>query len=173
VLGVPLDVHWSAPLVAFVCGGFSLAPLRWGGVLGLLLAHELGHAIAVKAVGARVIGIELAGLGGRCTWSGHVSPLGRSTIAFAGVWAQLLLLVGELIAETLYGARWSASTRMDLGGIFVLYNFAMVMVNLLPIDPLDGAEAWPWFPRLFRHLWQSFQRRARKRRAPRQRRPLS
>ncbi len=141
IAGVPLRLHWTALVGAFVFTGFRFDPVTWGTFAALILAHELGHALVVKAAGGTPTLIELTGYGGLCHWRGEVSAISRACIAWGGVWAQLLVLAA---AEAW---QYSAGMPETFTGVRVLTtlidsNTWMIALNLLPIPPLDGAEAW-------------------------------
>lgn len=147
--GAPILLHWSIAVGALFFGGFRFAPAFWTGFFGLVLLHELGHAYFVRRFGQRVLSVEVHGLGGLCTWSGKVSPIRRSVIAWGGVVAQWLVYSGARFFLLVQGEPVTA------GGQEILYvatstNLWMIAFNLLPIRPLDGKEAWPLFPLLFR-----------------------
>ncbi len=154
--GGAVRLHFSIPLAAFVFGRFAFVPGFWLGFVVLVLGHELGHAAMVRAVGARLGNIDVHGLGGSCSWYGSPSPLGRAWIAWGGVFGQAVMLVlayayillklpispfgGQLLSALTYSNLW------------------LMAVNLLPIPPLDGAEAWA-LPGLLRTWFQ--QRKAK------------
>ncbi|MHB8874667.1 MAG: hypothetical protein ACYC8T_13340 [Myxococcaceae bacterium] len=140
IAGVAVRMHWTAPLGLFVFTGFRFDPVAWLCFLGVVLVHELGHALVVKACRATPVAIELTGFGGLCYWRGEVSPVGRAAIAWGGVWAQLVLL---LAAE----AHLWLGPPLDDSGLRIISaltagNAWMIAMNLLPLAPLDGAEAW-------------------------------
>ena len=144
VRGVPIRVHWSTPLGAFVFTGFSFNPLVWIGFFLVVLVHELGHAAAVRFYGHDVAAIEVNGLGGRCEWAGHPTAKEDAVIAAGGVAAQALLLVAALVLLAVTGP-----LPWFLDGIvpaFVSINAWLMVVNLLPIPPLDGSRAWTLIP---------------------------
>jgi stage IV sporulation protein FB len=135
----PIRVHWTTPIVAFVLTGLSFVPGAWLGFLVLVLVHELGHAVAARAFGAEVISINAHGLGGTCEWYGHVTPKQRAIIAWGGVVAQFaLLLVAQLTSIIVPSWGFFAQLMNTLTGT----NLILIALNLLPIPPLDGAEAW-------------------------------
>lgn len=162
--GAPISLHWSA-LLAF--------PIAWAatqsvvaGLVGLfayltlIFVHELGHAVIARASGAEVISIELYWLHGLCRIE-HPRSLGVSVaIAWGGVAAQFLLLLFALILIK--------ATTVVLGEIplvlrplfvcWVLLNLPMIVGNLMPIEPLDGATAWRVIPM----LWRQVRRRKQK-----------
>lgn len=142
--GAPIRIHWTTPLVAFVLTNFSFVPGAWLGFLVLVLVHEIGHAIAVRSFGANVVSVNAHGLGGTCEWYGHVTARQRAIIAWGGVLAQAALYIP---------ARFVAAMVPSWGIIGeIMYtltatNLILIVVNLLPIRPLDGAEAWKLFRR--------------------------
>ena len=138
-------------MAAIILGNFRFVPAFWVGVVIVLLAHELGHASAVALYRLRILSLEMHGLGGRCRWDGHVSPVGRSVIAWSGIVAQVVLL-----ALTMAGLRWlgppPSGVAIQLTHAFVRANIVIGALNLVPLGALDGAEAWRLFPRLWRRV---------------------
>ncbi|MBK7863347.1 MAG: hypothetical protein IPJ65_33055 [Archangiaceae bacterium] len=141
IADVSVRVHWSALIGAYVFTGFRYDAVEWACFFGLVLAHEVGHALVVKAAGAQATLIELTGYGGACHWGGAPSAIGRACIAWGGVWAQLLLLAG---AEAWVFAVSMPRTylAMRIYAALTVTNCWLIAVNLLPVPPLDGAEAW-------------------------------
>jgi Zn-dependent protease len=158
--GAPVRVHWTTPLGAFVFGGMTFAPVFWVAFVTLVLVHELGHAFLVRRFGHRVEAIDVTGLGGVCRWAGAARPLHRGLIAWGGVLAQLLLLGVTVAAVAVVGTPTSF-VGAQLVHAFVTTNLWLVALNLLPVAPFDGAEAWPAARELVR--------RARERRSHRTR----
>ncbi len=141
IAGVPVRLHWTALLGAFVFTGFRFDAVSWLTFAGLVLAHELGHALVVKAAGAKATAIELTGYGGVCRWRGDPSPIGRAAIAWGGIWAQLVVLAAvELWLQVGGMPRDYVAYRVI--HTLTISNAYMIAFNLLPIPPLDGAEAW-------------------------------
>lgn len=138
---VPVRLHWSVLLGLLVFSGFRFDPVGWLGVLGLILVHEAGHALVVKWAGGRATTIELTGFGGLCRWEGDVSPTGRAAIAWGGVWAQLVVLAVAVSLGAL-GVQPESVFGWRLLSIATASNVWMIAFNLLPVSPLDGAEAW-------------------------------
>ncbi len=136
ISGVPVRLHWTAPLGAWFFSGLSFDPAAILCFLGVVLVHELGHALMVKLSGARVVGIELTGYGGVCRWQGDPPVLARGRIAWGGVWAQLALAAVVAVFWELGGPGQS------LRPLLVDRNLGMALFNLLPVPPLDGFEAW-------------------------------
>ncbi|MBX7117090.1 MAG: M50 family metallopeptidase [Myxococcaceae bacterium] len=149
---IPLRVHWSTPLGALFFGRFEFVPVFWLAFFLLILFHEMGHALVVRRLGGTVYSLDVSAFGGLCRWAGHVSPIGRACIAWGGVWAQLLLFAGTQAAIAVHGA----PTTLSMGHLvhaFTVTNWWIMLLNLIPVPPLDGAEAWRLFPLLHYH-WQ-------------------
>ncbi len=144
---VPIRLHASLPIGLFVLSGLRFAPLEWLCLTGLVLLHELGHAVVVRRVGARATEVMLTGFGGHCAWEGEVTPLGRAAIASGGVAAQLVVLLLALAtwALDLWPQGEVASTVLYAA---TMRNGYLIALNLLPLPPLDGAEAWAFPYRL-------------------------
>lgn len=140
--GAPVRVHWSTPLGALVFTRFMFLPGAWLGFFLIVLLHEVGHAVLVRAARLQVVSIDVLGFGGLCRWYGVPSPRWRATIAWGGVLAQSLLLVGTLIVSFVSPPMGSAFVAQLLD-TFLWTNVFIIAINLLPIAPLDGAEAWP------------------------------
>jgi stage IV sporulation protein FB len=147
--GAPIRIHWSVLVGVLFFTGFRFAPAAWLGFVALILLHELGHAALVLRYGLRVNAIDVHGFGGECRWSGEATAWQHAVIAWGGVLAQLLVLVGTTIfvhltggPRTLFGA--------ELASVLTDTNLWLAGINLLPIPPLDGAHAWTILP-----LWKA------------------
>jgi Zn-dependent protease len=138
-------LHWSIPLGALLLGRFQLAPGFWLGFLALLLFHVLGHAAVVRGCRLRIAAVDVHGLGGGCRWDGIATPLQRSWIAWGGILGQALLLSGALVYRFTAGAPHSGWGG-DLLEALILGNVWLMALNLLPLRPFDGADAWRLFP---------------------------
>ena len=147
--GIPIRVHWTLPLGALVFSGFSFAPGFWLGFFLLVLIHELGHAAFVRGFRLRVVGIDISGFGGLCHWSGVATPAQRGAIAWGGVLAQAALLAVTFAVLLVTG---NPPTRFlaELASVFTFTNVYLIAINLLPIPPLDGYEAWGFVRRMIR-----------------------
>src|SRR5450432_4035321 len=145
--GAPVRIHWSAPLGAFFFGQFRFVPGFWLAFVGLILAHEIGHALMVVTAGARVRGIDVTGIGGECRFDGDVTPMRRALIAWGGVLAQLVVLVVAGAMLMVFGSPESAFLA-DVAYACTFYNLTLMALNLLPFGPLDGREAWKIVPLL-------------------------
>lgn len=149
--GLPVRLHWSLPLGLVVFDGFAFNPQRLGLLLALFVVHSAGHLAIVKAVGAQPVALVISGVGGCCLWEGSPTSMSRICIAWGGVWAQTLVLLalGPLVhADSV------------VASVVVGRNVAMMLVNLIPLVPFDGAEAWVLPLLLGRRLRDRVRRRA-------------
>lgn len=150
--GVDLRLHWSVPVGALVFGSLRFEPVLWLAFLAVIVLHELGHALLVRAVGLRLTGVDVTGFGGQCRWRGKADALEQSIIAWGGVAAQSLLLVATLLVTAFFGhAKGHAGALVEHA--FVEINLWIVAINLLPFPPLDGARAWGLFSELGARGW--------------------
>jgi stage IV sporulation protein FB len=162
--GAPIRLHWTIPVGAVLFSGLRFAPAFWGAFFGLILIHELGHAALVRYFKHRVHAIDVMGFGGLCHWSGAATPFQRASIAWGGVFAQAVVLAGTWIALILLGPPRSMAVA-EVVDVFTRANLWLIALNLLPVQPLDGAEAWP----LFRHLKDGWKNRRKRPKAPKRR----
>jgi hypothetical protein len=128
----PLRLHWSLLLGAALFCALQPGPLLLLGYAAVLLAHVLGHLLAVAGTRLRVDGVVLHGLGGELLGEGQVSPVRRSLIALCGVGAQAALLLAAALLPM----------PGDLHDAFTRRNGVLLLMNLIPLKPLDGALAW-------------------------------
>ena len=101
-----------------------LFPLRFlVGVLLAALIHELGHLLALKIAGGRVLSIRLRSFGARI--EAAPMPPGRSALcALAGPAAGALTIFA-----------YKTFPELALAGL------VQTVFNLLPVYPLDGGRA--------------------------------
>jgi Zn-dependent protease len=142
--GAPVLLHWSLALGLLAFGGIRFLPGFWIGFTVMILLHELGHAYLVKRLDHNVQAVVVHGFGGFCRWDGYASRLEHSVIAWGGVLAQGFLLLGTLAWVEVMGP---ATTPFGfyLQDAWIRSNLWIIGLNLLPIRPLDGAEAWQIF----------------------------
>jgi len=97
-----------------------------------VILHELGHVMAAKKLGIKVIEVELMPYGGVVRME-ELSKLGgtsEAVVSAAGPAASLVLaLAGSLLRG--YGKVFDLALR---------YNLIICIFNLLPIIPLDGGK---------------------------------
>ena len=146
--GARVRAHWTLPLGALVFGGGRFVPGFWLGFFLLVLIHEVGHALLVRRRGYRVVSIDIHGVGGECRWQGEATPIHRAQIAWGGVHAQLLAFAVAAGVMAVVGEPRDVFTA-ELASAFTTTNVMLIALNLIPVPPLDGAEAWK-LPRLLR-----------------------
>ncbi len=124
----------------------------------ILIIHELGHQFVATRLGYRVVSVEIYPVHGVCRFDHPESKLDAARIAWGGVIGQMLLAVPLIVRLVLWGHSSSASLNafLSIGGPT---NFAVAILNLLPIRPLDGATAWSLLPM----AWSAYRRKGRKR----------
>ncbi len=105
-----------------------------------LLLHEGGHALAAHLSGCRGIMVSLVMFGGYARHS--TTTHGRSLfIALAGPFFTLLLVVfGFLMVRYVPAVHASSPATFFFGNLFMLNTFWLVL-NLLPIYPMDGGQS--------------------------------
>ncbi|MGH2537996.1 MAG: site-2 protease family protein [Candidatus Promineifilaceae bacterium] len=162
VRGIDIRLHFTFPLILLWAGlqfaafgggaaGFAFGALATLLLFGLVLLHELGHALAAQRYQVPVKQIVLMPLGG-------VAQLGRLpekptqelVIALAGPAVNVLLALPLGALAWLGGPGLTDSAAVLLGGagfspgalfayLFV-YNGLLAAFNMLPAFPLDGGR---------------------------------
>lgn len=167
ILGIPIRADLGVALLAVVVSvglANQLLPLAFpgragwvhvtaavGGALGLvgsILLHELGHAIAARRHGIGVRGITLWVLGGQAELDRLCeTPRAEFQVAAAGPAANALVAGAcSVLAwwiHTLTGARIGPGVL----GWLAIMNVVLAVSNLIPVSPLDGGRvltAWIW-----------------------------
>jgi Zn-dependent protease len=143
--GVPIRIHWSTPLTAFVLGAGGWAPVFWIGYALVVLVHEIGHAVMVRRVGGTLDSIDVTGWGGRCVWSGDPTRFEDALVAAGGVLAQAILFAIVALLFLALG-RPQNTFVIELVQAVVGVNLVLALLNLIPLEPLDGASAWRLLP---------------------------
>ena len=166
--GVPVGIHWTVfagcALLILVSLPRVAAPIC--AILAYFAAvvlHEWGHVFAALRYRCNVYRIELYPFMGATQHSQPYSRREHGAIAWAGVAAQAVAAIPLLLALAIFGYTPWAPANAFLG-TFVWLSVAMIVFNLLPIPPLDGALAWRLLPPAFGlPKWLRF-RRPKKRR---------
>jgi Zn-dependent protease len=152
--GIPIELHWTVflglPWFYYLTRSSTATAVAFVAFFVLLLVHELGHAAVARWRDVAVGKIQLLFLHGTCT---HEEPYYEEDdvlIAWGGVAAQLVLCVvalvtRPLVAELPPGAAGLASSFF---AVFIGTNLYMIVFNLIPLAPLDGAKAWRALPLL-------------------------
>ncbi|MEV7184484.1 site-2 protease family protein [Kitasatospora sp. NPDC093102] len=159
ILGIPLRIHWSAPVLVLFFGISlagqtlpSLVPGRSGtsyGLAGLvgallltvsLLLHETAHAVTARRAGIRVDDMTVFALGG-VTRMGRAPSPGRQ-FAVAGIGPLTSLVLGGFFLGAGLGVEHTL--HWDLPAAVLLWtawaNLLLGVFNLLPAAPLDGGR---------------------------------
>jgi len=134
-------LHWTLPVAALVFGQGRIVPGFWLGFFLLVFIHELGHAFLVKRLRHQVVSIDVHALGGVCRWSGDPTAIDRARIAWGGVLAQAVAYGVARAALALAGPPETIFV-WQLAAAFTTTNLWLIAINLIPVPPLDGAEAW-------------------------------
>jgi Zn-dependent protease len=120
----------------------ALVMLVWGVIISIsVLVHELGHALSARAWGWRPA-VQLLGLGGRTVPNapGEIAWHREVLFTLAGPAAGLSL--GNVAGALGWGLEAAGAPRgliYALEGAF-LANLFWALVNLLPVEPLDGGH---------------------------------
>lgn len=112
--------------------------LRWVLLVGMVLVHELGHALVARRYDKGEIHIVLATLGGYTVTRTRPRPWWGLAMVMAGPATGFLLGALAFAAASLLGPDTlvGAYARV-LGGLSVFWS----AFNLLPMFPLDGGQA--------------------------------
>lgn len=147
--GAPIRLHWSIALGVLFFGGFRFAPAIWIGFVLLVLVHEFGHALLVRSFRLPVLEIAVHGFGGYCRHAPTRTREQDAVIAWGGVLAQgAAFALTQLVVLALGPPTTSFSAQ--LYHVFTTTNLWIILINLIPFEPLDGAKAWPLLPMLWR-----------------------
>jgi Zn-dependent protease len=155
--GIKVGINWSVLVIAglitlSLAGGIlpatvegrSDAEYLLGGVvgaiglLGSILAHELGHALMGRRHGLRVDSITLWLFGGLAQLEGEL-PSARIEAKVAGIGPAISLFAGVVGV----GAAFLLGTSTMAGALFAwlgFVNLILAVFNLLPGAPLDGGR---------------------------------
>ncbi len=144
--GVPVHLHGTTlGALALLLGMASNGglPVLVAGLtyLGLLLIHAAGHAAVAHHLRHAVYRIEIYPLLAFCRSEPPRTRADRARIAWGGVLAQGLVLVPALLAQSVLGYTGSASVDAFLYAV-IHANALSILLNLLPVAPFDGREAW-------------------------------
>lgn len=140
---IPIKIHPFFWVFAFLIGwlnsGEFTSALIWMVIILIsVLVHEFGHAIAAIAFGQRVK-VHLVAFGGLTFRHGpKLSPLKDFIVVLCGPLAGFsLYLVGEALLPLV-----GAEAPLLLYGlkVTVMVNLIWTLLNLLPVQPLDGGK---------------------------------
>ena len=116
----------------------------------LLVVHELGHAAVARWRNVEVESIQLYFIHGLCTHDEPYDEEDDVLIAWGGVAAQLVVLIIAFGASLLLAAFAPIAYRLaaPLFRVLIQTNLLIMVINLIPVPPLDGAKAWRALPLL-------------------------
>lgn len=159
LFGIDIKVHLVFILfMGFLCfwnaneAGSMMAGLQTLLLLTMLflcvLFHEIGHSLAAKKLGIKVIDITLWPLGGLARLGAIPEiPSVELRIALAGPAVNFALIIAIVILDTLFIGSISfsrllhpLSPDLNIVEFLVLVNAFMGTLNLLPAFPLDGGR---------------------------------
>ncbi len=166
LFGFPVVLNWTFLIFGlFVATGelpIAAKALFFPVAAGSVLLHELGHAVAARASGARVESVVIFFLGGLTTWrpSGRlITSNRRIMISAAGSAVQIAagMVVFVLSKQAILGDFavdmmdhpfdtyfWQAGFQEQYvaytAGVFVWISVLWGLVNWLPIGGLDGGQ---------------------------------
>lgn len=117
-------------------------------VFASVLAHEFGHAAAVKRLGLQPA-VELHGFGGVTSWYGAsaVGPAQRAFVSAAGPAVGIAIGVVCLLAASVLTPLPAGVSQLLQYTIWV--NLGWGLLNLLPVLPLDGGMIASSFAEMF------------------------
>ena len=148
--GAPIHVHWTVLLALGAMAPFAVSNLPYTVLfmacyLAIIFVHEFGHAFVAWRLGLKVDSIGVTILHGWCAFEAPDDEWPVVLVAWGGVGAQVILALPALAVFLLLGDRdWGYWTPVI---VFLGYlNMALVAVNLLPDDDLDGHIAWRVVP---------------------------
>ena len=151
---VPVSVHWT---IFLWLPWYYIQQKNLLGIfpsfvafVALLTAHEFGHAIVAKSRRVKVYAIKLFLMHGQCE---HEEPYYEKDdvfIAWGGVLAQLAILLVALACERVivFLPPLAYDIIQPIFFTFINVNVAIIVFNLIPVPPLDGAKAWRVIPLL-------------------------
>jgi len=137
----PVKIHWTVIISALFFSRFQFLPVFWVSFFGLVFIHEAGHAMIVRYYRLWVEEILIHGLGGYCRYEGETSEIQLAIIAWGGVFAQFIVLIIATITFYIWGYPVS-SISYQIHHVFIETNIFIIILNLIPIKPLDGSKAW-------------------------------
>jgi stage IV sporulation protein FB len=119
-------------------------------LLGLILLHELGHALVARHFGYSTTAIWFSLLHGRCEYESPDSAWERSLVAWGGVLAQAVIAIPICVIDALWhGPVWVLGPAVLILGY---WSLVLIMLNLLPLHGFDGKQAWRIVPLIRKQL---------------------
>jgi stage IV sporulation protein FB len=153
--GIPIHIHWTllaASSLVILSSLGSLARAVWA-VAALLayfasmLLHEWGHVVFARWQRCAVYGIELYPLVGITRHQQPPTRFAHCVIAWGGLVFQAAVGLPMVAWITLVGYT-PLEVLNAFMAVFGFLSVGMIVLNLAPIPPLDGATAWEIVPLL-------------------------
>lgn len=143
---IPVSIYPFFWVVAFLIGWLSTASIPatfiWAGIILVsVIVHEFGHALTAVAFGQKAQ-IDLIGFGG------VTQRMGREKLK---LWQEFIIVLnGPLAGFCLAGIAWWLHRVMEISqpgspltyALLVAFyvNYYWTILNLLPVQPLDGGK---------------------------------
>lgn len=154
VAGAPMSIHASSLGMILLAWGFSLhhtiavVAANFVSILVLIASHEIGHAWVARRLGLQVIRIRVLFWHGRCEYEAPETRAQAIMIAWGGIGAQsILFILSFALAVAIRELRVDLPSFVSQA-LFVFggFNLLMMVLNLIPVRPFDGATAWQFIP---------------------------
>jgi Zn-dependent protease len=159
IAGIQVYLHWTWVLIAYfeiVNRVNHYQSMTWNvieylALFGIVLMHEFGHALACRQVGGQANRIMLWPLGGVAFVQPPPRPGALLWSIAAGPLVNVVLVPITGMAFVLAHAAGLADQYPDFVHFLLsiaVINFVLLLINLLPIYPLDGGQilqALLWF----------------------------
>lgn len=156
VFGIGLYVHFTFLLLlaflgfaAYSVSGSTQGALNQVGfvliLFGIVMLHELGHALAARHYGIPTKDITLLPIGGLARLERIPrDPVKELVIAIAGPAVNVILALAIVVAMVaVYGVTpWAEDAYLGgslLNGLFQI-NVALIVFNMIPAFPMDGGR---------------------------------
>ncbi|MBI5501518.1 MAG: hypothetical protein HY907_14830 [Deltaproteobacteria bacterium] len=137
--GIPVALKAFKPGLVLASAALTAVIFTWQFAVGItisIVVHELGHVLAMRRAGLKVRGVYFIPLLGAATVPEDLWRTRREQAAIA--------LAGPLtgLAFTAFVAALDAATgyAYPLLGVLVSWGALLNLLNLLPINPLDGGR---------------------------------
>jgi stage IV sporulation protein FB len=159
--GIPIVLHWTVflgvPWFYYQTRSVAATVVSFAAFFFLLIAHELGHALVARWRNVPVGSIQLFLIHGSCTHDEPYDEEDDVLIAWGGVAAQLVVLVVAAAASLLVTTALPVAHAVTapLFRVLIQTNLLIMVINLIPVAPLDGAKAWRALPMLKEWAGQS------------------
>ena len=152
---VPVFLHFSSVIaltlffLLWLIDDFSYF-IFYFAVFPIIIIHELGHAYYAQKLNCNVNSICIYVIHGLCNYDEADTLYDNAKIAWGGVLAQFVVLLITTALVLLFGFPQSDYFSKYIL-CFQVGNIGMLILNLIPFDPLDGKTAWKIIPLWYRH----------------------